>query len=102
MVEKEKVWTFAPFEKIKVEAEVDWDVDDGDEAPESEMVLEFTADELREADCLAEHDDANPSFVLLREPFEELLSETLTDESGFCNNGFSYEVSAFYSKNKKG
>ena len=84
---------FAPFKKMKVTAEVDWDGDEGQDTPEKHFEVTFTADELKYANnCLNEDDDDPTVWNFYWNEFEEWFGEYLTSYTDFCHKGFTYTV----------
>lgn len=81
---------YSPFTKIKVTAQVDWDVDEDDgEAPDRDVQIEVYADpDMFNAGVI---DDSDPlNWVLDEDALKELIGDKLSDEFGFCHKGFTY------------
>lgn len=93
--------TFAPFKTIKVTCEVDWDLEDEDspdgdqEGYELDVGLDIYTVELQ-ADKMMEYglmwvDEGTGKYVIDNDALEDsdYLSDLLSDNSGFCHNGYS-------------
>lgn len=89
--------TFAPFEAIKVTCEVDWDLEDEDSpfrepkgyVPETVYTVELKADEML-ANGLMRVDKETGEYVIDNDALEDsdYLSDMITDDAGFCHNGY--------------
>lgn len=92
--------TFEPFKTIKVTCEVDWDLEDED-APDGEQegngldvgldvyTVELQADKMMEYGLMWE-DEGTGKYVIDNDALEDsdYLSDLLSDNSGFCHNGY--------------
>lgn len=88
---------YSKFDFMKVKAFVDWDVEDGDECPDSELTFEFSVKELVDkAHCL---DTSELDWEFDIDAFEEWFGNYLSDYTGFCHNEFSYHYSPILKKN---
>ena len=83
---------FSPFKRLKVIADVDWDGDDGDELPDHNFEVTFTADELKELGFIKETDDDSTVWTFVTNEFGEWFGEYLTSFTDFCHKGFTYKV----------
>lgn len=91
--QEDRVVKFSPFKKLKVTAKVEWDGDEGDELPDPDFEVTFTADELKYANnCLNEDDDDPTVWNFYKDEFEEWFGEYLTSFTDFCHKGFTYTV----------
>lgn len=82
----------SPFSTMTITAEVDWDVDEDEdgELPDAVQTLTLNSQELFFADVLDAADIDETTWNLDEEMLEEYISDKLSDEMGFCHNGFTY------------
>jgi hypothetical protein len=85
-------YTFPPFKRLKVEAEVEWDADEEDMpfTPKKDFKVVFTPEELEHFEVLDRSDPKKWSIP--KEKFEEWFGEYLTDFTDFCHRGFTYDL----------
>lgn len=93
-----RIADIAPFSTMTVTAKVDWDFDDDVRnsglapeeygLPSKEQKLVFTADELKVNGVV---DCGGTVWALDEGKLEEYVSDKLTDETGFCHNGFTFD-----------
>ena len=88
---------YSEFDALKVNATIDWDFDDGEECPDSEIEYVFSADELDNVAHCLNRDELD--WIFDEEVFEQWFSDYITDQEGFCHNGFSYYYSPIKKKN---
>ena len=81
----------APFSKMTVTAEVDWDAEENEVKPNSIVVQTYTAEELKNAEVVDVGEIDDTGWYLYEQRLEDFVSEQLSDEYGFCHNGFSLE-----------
>lgn len=91
----------APFTTMEISAKVDWDFDEdvleSRLAPEEygfpskEQKLVFTADELKVNEVVDVGDIEDRCWTLDEDKLKEYVSDKLTDETGFCHNGFTFD-----------
>lgn len=80
-----------PFKNFKVEADVDWDCDEGVTPPDRKFEVVFTPDELTPWGVLDKGgiEDVNTWFID-EVKLNEVLSDYLTDFTDFCHKGFTF------------
>ena len=81
--------TFAPFKAVKVTCEVDWDLEDEGCEPETVYTVEFKSEELQR-EGLIRVDGRTGEYVVDESALanSDTLSDKISDESGFCHNGY--------------
>ena len=85
-----KPTNIAPFSKIEITADVDWDFDEGDTPPDREFKVSFTPDELVHFNVLDKGDAKENNWRLNEGKLGDFISEYVTDFTDFCHNGVSY------------
>ena len=90
--------TFAPFKAIKVTCEVEWDLDDDfpweegkdnkDRVPSKNYTVELDAQELLDEGLISNSQDGRYAIDEDAIIHSEVLSDALTDDAGFCHNGY--------------
>lgn len=86
-----KVLVF-PFTKFKVEADVDWDVEEGETAPDRKFEVTFTPEELTSWGVLDKGDGEKSKKWFINEVMLELaISDYLTDFTDFLHKGFTFK-----------
>lgn len=89
---EKRVVDIAPFTTMEISAKVDWDSDEGDtDLPDRSQTLTLTADELKVNEVVDVGDIQDRCWTLDEDKLEEYVSDRLTDETGYCHNGFTFD-----------
>lgn len=81
---------YSAFNSIEVVADVDWDLDEGEEDIARQYVEEFSADSLKELGFIEEDENCQNDWKFKEEKFKDWFSDHISDETGYCHSGFSY------------
>lgn len=81
---------YSPFNSIEVVADVDWDIDEGEEGIARQYKEEFSADRLKELGFIEEDENCPLDWKFKEGDFKEWFSDHISDETGYCHNGFSF------------
>ena len=76
------------FKSIIFDMDVDWD-DDG-EGLDSNYSMVYFAKDLLNANVLTI--DENDNFIIDIYALDEYLSDDISNRTGFCHNGFTYDI----------
>lgn len=88
-----------PFAKLTVTAQVDWDFDEdvvNSGLPSAKQTIDFTADELKNEGIVDVGDIDEVNWLIDEDKLEDLISDRLTDDTGFCHNGFGFHYKLTY------
>lgn len=87
---EELIISYSPFTSMIVKAAVDWDIDEGEEGIARLYEEEFSADSLKELGFIEEDENCPIDWKFKEEKFKEWFSDHISDETGYCHNGFSF------------
>lgn len=103
---EKNVFKIQPFAKLTVTAKVDWDFDEDvvnsglpfEEfgLPSAKQTIDFTADELKNEGIVDVGDIDEVDWQIDEDKLEDLISDRLTDDTGFCHNGFGFNYKLTY------
>ena len=102
MSDNQRYFHYSPFKRLKVTvSNIDYDFDglEDDEIEQAKSslptsgTLNYTADELFDNDVLSKDKDTGIDWILDRDALEELVSDSISDDSNFCHNGFNFRFS---------
>ena len=89
LFKKEKDPIFSPFKSIEVEAEVDWEIDEGEEGIARRYVEKFSADRLKELGFIEEVENCPSDWKFKEGEFRRWFSYHISGQTGYFHNGFS-------------
>lgn len=81
--------SFPHFSRIILDLTVDWDDEENESELDSNLFMGFYAYDLISNNIIK---CINNKFIIDMNEFEDYVSERLTAMSGYCHNGFSYEI----------
>ena len=93
---------YSPFSYLKVYVfDIDYDFDgmDDDEIEQTKSELptdgnlEYSAEELFDYSVLSKDGVNSTEWIIDNDALEELISDYITDNTGFCHNGFRFRFS---------
>ena len=81
---------YSPFNSIEVVADVDWEIDEGEEGVARRYVEEFSADRLKELGFIEEDENCPVDWKFKEGQFKKWFSYHISGETGYCHKGFSF------------
>ena len=84
---------YSPFKRLKVTAEVDWDIDPNDDYyPDRSFGMVITSEFLQASGIITDNEEDPTVWDFDETAFKEWFGEYLTSYTDFCHKWFTYTI----------